>query len=237
MNDTVRANKQVVVDFHDRLRDGDLGGIADAFATEWTDHTGAGAVQRTAANLALGAQSLLALGPTTRAQREVFGEGDRVAWISTFTRGGQDFSVVVVYRLAGGKIVERWPGATAAVRWAWEPVAVAGDTDATRAVHRRWYEEMYGQGRYLELAPQLCGPVFLRHEPTGTFSATAEEHAARLHQGMQGRPVVMNYDVVAEGRMVAVVGTYQGGAWTQAWRVADGKLVESWWAGNLSPGA
>ena len=234
MSETVAANKQAVVDFHDGLRNGEVDRVAGTFAAEFIEHTGNGAVQRTAKDFAVASRAMIALGPTTRSQHEVFGELDRVAWISSWTRGGRDFSVVVVYRFRDGKIVERWPGATAPVRWEWEPTVVAGDTEATREVHRRWYDEMYATGKYLELAPQLCGPLFVRHEPTGTFSATAAEHATRL--SAIGSGMSFPYEVVAEGNMVAVIGgSKRFGAFTQAWRVADGRLVESWWAGQLTP--
>ena len=109
-------------------------------------------------------------------------------------------------------------------------------TDESRAILRRWYEDMYAQGRYLELAPQLCGPVFVRHEGTGTFSATAEEHAARLQKGTGGSGRLFHYRVFAEGDKVGVIGLSPNG-WVQAWRVAGGKLVESWWVGARIAGA
>jgi hypothetical protein len=78
--------------------------------------------------------------------------------------------------------------------------------------------------------------VFIRHEPEGTFSGTAEEHGARLQQGFGGPTPNLRYDAVFEGNMVAVTGVSQRGApFTQARRVANGKLVESWFAGYTNP--
>ena len=68
---------------------------------------------------------------------------------------------------------------------------------------------MYAQGRYLELAPQLCGPVYVRHESAGTFSATAEEHAARLQRAFAA--VRLRYQVFADGDKVGIIGSRASG--------------------------
>jgi predicted SnoaL-like aldol condensation-catalyzing enzyme len=176
--------------------------------------------------------------PVTRSQIEVFGEGDTVFAIFSLTAAGTDESSVEAFRLAGGKIVEMWIPPSAAARWEWTPSTGEGDTETTRDVQRRWYQEMYRDGRYLELAPQLCGPIFIRHESSGTFSATAEEHGKRLHDVTRGNPSPAgNYRAFAEGDTVGAIGRGQlGGNFVQAWRVADGKLVESWWPGFTALG-
>lgn len=168
-------------------------------------------------------------------QLDLFGEGDVVFAMTRDTWSGGVMSDVVAYRIENGKVLESWHSGVAHVAWQWVPSDGSGDTEVTREVHRRWYEEMYGHGRYTELAPELCGPVFIRHEADGTFSATAEEHGKRLHESLGGRPVSWQWKAYAEGDKVGII----AGAphnYVQAWRVSNGKLVESWWVGLAGPG-
>ncbi len=167
----------------------------------------------------------------------MFGEGEFVFAIFSARYGERDESNVEAYRIENGEIVESWTPPRAPVRWEWTPTDGKGDTEATREVHRRWYEEMYREGRYFELAPRLCGPVFIRHESTGTFSATAEEHGKRLQEAFGGRSLRLTYRSFAEGDKVGVIGVgdQRFGNWLQTWRVAGSKLVESWSRGT-APG-
>ena len=114
--------------------------------------------------------------------------------------------------------------------------------ERNKAVLRRWYDEMFADQRW-ELMPELAGPRYTRHESTGTFTVTVEDHAKRLSAlyGERARANVSSYRLFAEGDMVCVIGTFkgyrQGGAdqevynWVQAFRLENGKIVETWWPG------
>lgn len=169
-----------------------------------------------------------------------FAEDDTalVTW-TMHDRPGGPISGVQAYRVAGGKLVETWISAMAPVVWPSPPPIGEGDPEANKDLLRRWYEEMYEQRRFEELAPQLCGPVFTRHEATGTFDVTAKEHGARLATAVAARdadvgptPLIPAYRVFAAGDRVGVIAdSGRTGSYVQAWRVENGKFVESWWAG------
>ena len=160
---------------------------------------------------------------------DVFGERDTVFAIFNASSAEQHVAGVIAFRLEEEKVSEAWTAGPVGAVWDWKPSPTKGDSEETRGVLHRWYDEMYGQGRYLDLAPILCGPKFVRHEAQGTFEATAEEHGQRLHTGTKGQPyVVGKWQAFAEGDKVGVIGTEPRG-FTQAWRVAGCKLVESWW--------
>jgi hypothetical protein len=169
-------------------------------------------------------------------QVEYFGEGNRVCVLYAIQSPDGDVSGVQIYRIEDSKIAETWvSGSAAGQLWTWDP-AITGDKtpNANKAVIRRWYDEVY-RHRDWQRVPEVAGPVFLRHEATGTFEATAEEHSKRLLRGFESGagPMVLEYQVIAGSDKVAVIGTYpaRGWNWVQAWRVRDGKLVESWWPG------
>ena len=184
-------------------------------------------------------EELNARGYLIQWEYNAFADGDIafVTWVARDTPRG-DMSGVQVYRVDGGKLVETWISGIAPVAWELRPVG-EGDPDANKALLRRWYEEMYEQRRFAELAPQLCGPVFTRHEASGTFDVTAEEHGARLAEAIAARDrregrtqMVPDYRVFAAGDRVGVIATAPGnGPYVQAWRVENGKFVESWWPG------
>ena len=167
---------------------------------------------------------------------EAFAEGDTafVVWVAPGAPGGT-LSGVQVYRVAGGRLVETWLSAIAPAVWPIRAAAGEGDPEANKELLRRWYAEMYGQRRFAELAPQLCGPVFIRHEATGTFELTAEEHGARLQRYYDSHPEGTSswpYRAFASGDMVGVIVSGEGVPGSvQVWRVEDGRFVESWWAG------
>ncbi|MCA9822264.1 MAG: hypothetical protein KC470_06635 [Dehalococcoidia bacterium] len=150
-----------------------------------------------------------------------------------------DISTVQAFRVADDKLVETWVGPFAPVAWPLPGDVGEGDGDANGRLLRRWYEEMYEQRRFAELAPELCGPVFTRHEAAGTSDVTAEEYGARLASSVgqrdevEGRtPLIENYRVFTSGDRVGVIGTSgRRGSYVQVWRVKDNKLVESWWSG------
>lgn len=183
-------------------------------------------------------EELNARGYTIQWEYTAFAEGDIafVTWVARNTPQG-DMSGVQAYRVACGKLVETWLSGIAPVAWELCPVG-EGDPDANKALLRRWYEEMYEQRRFAELAPQLCGPVFTRHEAEGSFNVTAEQHADRLATAVaaidaaEGRPTMIpDYRVYAAGDRVGVIANARRGGYVQTWRVEDGRFVESWWAG------
>ncbi len=172
-----------------------------------------------------------------------FAEDDMafVTW-TMLDRPGGPISGVQAYRVAGGKLVETWISAMPAVVWPSPPPIGEGDPEANKRLLCRWYEEMYEQRRFEELAPQLCGPVFTRHEASGTFDVTAEEHGARLATAVAARDaevgataMISAYRVFAAGDRVGVIAdSGRTGSYVQTWRVENTKFVESWWAGFAS---
>ena len=51
--------------------------------------------------------------------------------------------------------------------------------EETKAVLRRWYDEMWSQ-KNPDLVTELAGPDYVRHEPNGTRSLTAREYQEQL---------------------------------------------------------
>ena len=113
--------------------------------------------------------------------------------------------------------------------------------EENKAVMRRWYDEMYNQ-RHLALMPELAGPEYIRHEPTGTWTATIAALMERANKAFddgvttQGR---RTYALIAEADKVAVLGTARSldgeleYHFVQVFRLAHGKLVETWFPGYV----
>lgn len=165
-----------------------------------------------------------------------FAEGDTafVTWTRDAKQG--PISSVQAYRVADGKLVETWVSGVAPVAWPSAPPIGEGDPEANKRLLRRWYEEMYATRRFADLAPELCGPMFTRHEAGGTFAVTAAEHAERLQAKYGPMPPDVRpapYRVFAAGDRVGVIGDDRGRqhGFVQVWRIENGKFVESWFAG------
>ena len=126
-------------------------------------------------------------------------------------------------------------------------MVVDGNAEETKALLRRWYDEMWAKGR-AELIPELAGPVYTRHEMGGTRSVTAEEYRDQTAAFMsQIRVESLRYRLVAEGDKVCAIGTWRikgvDGApgdwgeegkqwdWVQVFRAENGRLVETWLSG------
>ena len=82
-----------------------------------------------------------------------------------------------------------------------------------KAVIRRWVDEMYAEARW-ELVKELAGPLYTRHEPTGTFTVTVEEQMDLLKERYSGREEAqsreVSYDLFAERDKVCMIGTFRG---------------------------
>ena len=107
--------------------------------------------------------------------------------------------------------------------------------EETKAVLRRWYDEMWSQ-KNPDLVTELAGPEYVRHEPNGTRTVTAAEYQEQLRTFMPNMDVQdLRYEMVAEDDRVVAIGSWQlNGAkqtWVQCFRVANGKLVETWLSG------
>ncbi len=80
--------------------------------------------------------------------------------------------------------------------------------EENKAVMRRWYEEVYNQ-RHLALMPELAGPEYIRHEPTGTWTATIAEHLERVKQlygaGKHVAKPRSTYELIAEATKLPVM--------------------------------
>ena len=113
--------------------------------------------------------------------------------------------------------------------------------ERNKAVIRRWVDEMYAEARW-ELVEELAGPLYTRHEPTGTFTVTVEEQMALLKERYCGREEAqgreVSYQLFAEGDKVCIMGTFKGYRkggemddvyhYVQVFRLEDGKILETW---------
>ena len=116
--------------------------------------------------------------------------------------------------------------------------------DRNKTVIRRWVDEMYAEARW-ELVEELAGPLYIRHEPSGTFTVTVEEQMMLLKERYSGREEAQSregsYELFAEGDKVCMIGTFRGYRkggepddvynYVQVFRLEDGKIVETWFPG------
>jgi predicted SnoaL-like aldol condensation-catalyzing enzyme len=116
-----------------------------------------------------------------------------------------------------------------------EEVQGAMGAEETKAVLRRWYDEMWSR-KDPELVTELAGPTYVRHEPGGTRSVSATEYQEQLRGLMPHMDIRdLRYELVAEGDRVVAIGSWQLNdskqTWVQCFRVEGGKLVETWLSG------
>ena len=119
-------------------------------------------------------------------------------------------------------------------------------TDATeevRAIFDRW-EEVWHHGK-LELVSETVGPTYVRHGAQGTRTVTAEEYREEIAATRKKMPDIRftMHDGATQGDKVwfrwtlnatnAETGKPVTQAGLQVYRVANGKLVETW-AATLS---
>ncbi len=91
----------------------------------------------------------------------------------------------------------------------------------------------------------MAGPLYIRHEPSGTFTVTVEEQMTLLKERYSGREEAQSREVsnelFAEGDKVCMIGTFRGYRtggepddvynYVQVFRLEDGKIVETWFPG------
>ena len=107
------------------------------------------------------------------------------------------------------------------------------DGEASKAVLRRWYDEMWAKKNF-DLVPEIAGPTYTRHDVVGNRSVTAEEYRDQLKQSSSDWEISdFHYFLMAEGDFVTAIGSWKiNGAmqwdWVQSFRVEKGKIVETW---------
>jgi hypothetical protein len=104
--------------------------------------------------------------------------------------------------------------------------------EEAKAVLRRWYDEMWSKKNF-DLIPELAGPDYVRHDMGGSRSVTAEEYRDQTRAIASGWEIRnLRYALVAEGDRVVSIGSWSVDGrqmdWVQCFRVANGKLVETW---------
>ncbi len=104
-----------------------------------------------------------------------------------------------------------------------------------KAVLRRWYDEMWSKKNF-DLIPELAGPDYVRHEMGGTRTISAEDYRDQTAQVAADWTIAdMRYSLVAEADKVVAIGSWKVNGrqmdWVQAFRVEQGKLVETWLSG------
>jgi hypothetical protein len=107
-------------------------------------------------------------------------------------------------------------------------------SERSKEALRRWYDDMWAKKDFA-LVPELAGPLYTRHETSGTRVVTAEEYRDSLLALADAEIEDLRYHLVAEGDRVVAIGSWrfngQQWDWVQAFRVEDDKLVETWLSG------
>jgi hypothetical protein len=190
-------------------------------------------------------------GPVERSY-SLLSENDLVAVLGMGNQrdGRRSSHWVQLCRVRDGQVEETWvSGSARDVDWGPlpdEPLVRAGTEDTNKRTVQRWWDEMYSERRFEELMFELAGPEYIRHEATGSWTTTIQQHLQRVQglysPGQTHQPLRISYGLVADGDRVAGWGTmrgYRGGetsadgvnSFVQMFRVANGRLVETWFAG------
>jgi predicted SnoaL-like aldol condensation-catalyzing enzyme len=117
-----------------------------------------------------------------------------------------------------------------------------------KAVIRRWIDEMYANRRW-ELMSELAGPLYIRHDSSGTYTVTVEEHMKYVKELYGGPERIQGseeggYELIAEGDKVCMLSWFKGyrkGGGSdldlynsvQLFRLEDGKIVETWFPDHV----
>ncbi len=113
------------------------------------------------------------------------------------------------------------------------------DADAARELVRRWYDEVWGEGR-LELIDELVAEPFVRHSQQGTVTRTLAEVREDFvqYQRVIRHAVTTIDDQTVDGDRVWSRLTMRGVnpetgeqttiTWLQVHRVEGGRLAETW---------
>jgi hypothetical protein len=109
------------------------------------------------------------------------------------------------------------------------------DTESTKALLRRWYDEMWFP-RNADLVPELAGPVYTRHEFGASRQVAAEEYQTQVRALQASHDFSdMRYRLIGEDDHVVAIGAWVANgkqwSWVQAFRAEHGKLVETWLSG------
>ncbi len=108
-------------------------------------------------------------------------------------------------------------------------------SEDSRQVLARWYDDMWFPQKW-QLVTELAGPIYTRHETSGTSQVTAEEYQQVVRSVCES-VVITNgrYRLVAEDDRVAAIGSWEVDGkqwdWVQMFRVENSKLVETWLTG------
>lgn len=129
-----------------------------------------------------------------------------------------------------------------------QSTSAAGSVEErNKGIVRRWSEELWSRGA-LEVADQIVSPDYVRHDPGDPFPAHGPEDVRRIVKMLRAMLPDLHIEVetmVAEGDMVVCRYTatatdtvgYMGmpptgksirAAAMQMFRIADGRIVESW---------
>lgn len=231
--DEVAQNIEIVRRWLAISTSSDLAGAEDLLAAQHTQHIVDGtSVLPPAQRLEEIRKRRGVGGRVTLHQVDLFGQRDKVCVLYSAQTSTGPRSGVEVYRVTASKIAETWVDSQArGTLWKWDP-APNGDSSppANEQVFRRWYEDIYPKADW-QSVPGVAGPIFVRHE-TEEFEMSADEYGQRLRTLFaRTGPLRFEYEVIAGADKIAVIGRGASGrGFLQAWRVRDGKLVDSWWA-------
>ena len=109
-----------------------------------------------------------------------------------------------------------------------------GPAPGNKAILTRWYDQMWAKCDF-DLIPEIAGPIYTRNDTGGPHRAyTAEQHRDTLKAvGKDWKISDFRYFLIGEDDLVIAVGTWKMGArrqwdWVQAFRIQNGKMVETW---------
>lgn len=172
-------------------------------------------------------------------------EGDYVGSIGRMVfDSGHQWDWVQMFRIENGKLVETWlPGMGGTdprtyprpqAAWVGNEMPQMGAASGNKAILARWYDQMWSPCNF-DLIPEIAGPIYTRNDTGGPHRAyTAEEYRDTLKAvGKDWRISDFSYFLIGEADLVIAIGTWKLGAgrqwdWVQAFRIQDGKMVETW---------